>query len=79
MLSDTARIELAKDNIRVISVFPRSTSTDFGKNSLGNIEMFGNRPRGGSSPNYVVDTPEFVANKILEAAINEPEEQYMDK
>jgi len=35
MLSDTARVELAGENIRVITVFPRMTATEFGKNSLG--------------------------------------------
>ncbi|HEY3415358.1 MAG TPA: SDR family oxidoreductase, partial [Armatimonadota bacterium] len=39
MLSQTARGELAPENIRVITVFPRMTATSFGKNSLGNREM----------------------------------------
>jgi short-subunit dehydrogenase len=34
-ITETARIELEADNIRVITVYPRMTATDFGKNSLG--------------------------------------------
>lgn len=72
MLSDTARVELAAEHIRVITVYPRSTTTDFGKNALGV------RPQHvPGSPNSS-DTPEFVAEKILAAALHEPDEQYMD-
>ncbi len=39
LLSETARVELAGDNIRVITVFPRTTATDFGKNSLGDRQL----------------------------------------
>lgn len=77
MLSDTARVELAPENIRVISIFPRMTATDFGKRSLGNEEMR-QRHRAGIHPSVPVDTPEHVAGRILSAAVNEPEEQYMD-
>jgi NAD(P)-dependent dehydrogenase (short-subunit alcohol dehydrogenase family) len=73
MLSDTARGELASEQIRVISVYPRVTATDFGKNALGVRRQ---QPQGSSNP---PDTPEFVAEKILAAALNEPDEQYMDK
>ncbi|MCZ8517223.1 SDR family NAD(P)-dependent oxidoreductase [Paenibacillus filicis] len=73
MLSDTARGELASEHIRVISVYPRATATDFGKNALGVRQQ---QPQGSSNPS---DTPEFVAEKILAAALNEPDEQYMDK
>jgi len=75
MLSDTARIELAPDNIRVISVFPRLTATDFHTNSLGSQEP---RQRQRINPSVPIDTAEHVANKIYIAAINEPDEQYMD-
>lgn len=74
-LSNTARAELAPEGIRVITVFPRMTSTDFSIHSLGNREM---HQRYHSNPNVPVDTPEQVADMILTAAINEPEEQYMD-
>jgi NAD(P)-dependent dehydrogenase (short-subunit alcohol dehydrogenase family) len=73
MLSDTARDELASDNIRVIIVYPRMTATDFGKNALGDPRL--RMQQRGHAP--VIDTPEFVAQKILEAAQKEPPEQYM--
>ncbi len=74
MLSDTARGELASEHIRVITVYPRSTATDFGKNALGQQRVQQQQRQG--SP--VADTPEFVAEKILAAALHEPDEQYMD-
>jgi short-subunit dehydrogenase len=77
MLSETARAELAPENIRVVTVYPRSTSTDFGKNSLGNRELR-QRQRAGAAANIVVDSPEKVAEKILEAARTEPAEQFME-
>ena len=73
MLSDTARAELASEHIRVITVYPRATATDFGKNALGILQQ---PPQGSVNPS---DTPELVADKILAAAINEPDEQYMDQ
>jgi short-subunit dehydrogenase len=74
MLSETARVELAADHIRVISVYPRMTATEFTQRSLGNTELRHRQREGASIP---VDTPEFVAEKILSAAVHEPEEQYM--
>jgi len=76
VLSDTARVELASENIRVISVFPRLTSTDFQRNSLGSQELRQRQRSGTPAP---VDTPEHVANMIYTAAVNEPDEQYMDR
>ena len=77
MLSDTARGELASDNIRVITVYPRMTATDFGRNSLGNRQVR-QQQRANAAPGVVVDTPEYVAGKILEAIQKEPAEQFMD-
>ncbi len=77
MLSDTARDELASDNIRVITIYPRMTDTDFGRNSLGNRQMR-QQQRAHTAPGVVVDSPDYVAGKILEAIRNEPAEQYMD-
>ncbi len=77
VLSDTARGELASDNIRVITVYPRVTATDFGRNSLGNRQMREHQ-RGNAARDMVVDTPEYVAGKILEAIQKEPAEQFMD-
>jgi len=74
MISDTARGELASENIRVITVYPRSTATGFGKNALGTPRVSQQRREGSPS----ADTPEFVAEKILVAALDEPDEQYMD-
>jgi short-subunit dehydrogenase len=78
VLSDTARVELAPDNIRVITVYPRTTATDFGGNSLGNRQMRQQQRSNAARADVVVDSPEFVAEKILEAAQKEPPEQYMD-
>jgi short-subunit dehydrogenase len=77
MLSDTARGELAPDNIRVITVYPRMTATDFGRNSLGNRSMR-QQQRGNTPPGVVIDSAEVVAGKILEAIQKEPAEQFMD-
>ncbi len=77
MLSDTARGELAPDNIRVMTVYPRMTATDFGRNSLGNRPMR-EQQRGNAAPGMVIDSPEYVAEKILEAIQKEPAEQFMD-
>ena len=76
-LSDTARGELASDNIRVITVYPRMTATDFGRNSLGNRQMR-QQQRGNAAPGMVIDSPEYVAETILEAIQKEPAEQFMD-
>jgi len=78
MISDTAREELAAENIRITTMFPRQTATNFGNNSLAtpNTYQQGPRPRqGGPEP----DSAEAVAQKILEAARNEPHDQYMDR
>ncbi|MEI6518429.1 MAG: SDR family oxidoreductase [bacterium] len=74
MLTDTARVELAGDGIRLITVYPRMTSTDFAKHSLGNT---GYHRQVHANPNIQSDTPEYVATKILSAAMNEPDEQFM--
>ncbi len=74
-ISETAGYELAADNIRVITMYPRTTATDFGKNSLGNRGM---RQQQRAHAEVKVDTAEQVADKILEAAEREPAEQYME-
>ncbi len=78
LISDTARGELAPENIRVITVFPRITATNFGKNALGNRAL---RERQRSAPprDVVVDPPEYVAERIVKAIEEEPAEQYMDR
>lgn len=77
MISDTARDELAADDIRVISVFPRMTATDFHVNLLGGSGRE-TRPKPSSTGYVIIDPPEHVAERILLAAIEEPDEQYMD-
>jgi NAD(P)-dependent dehydrogenase (short-subunit alcohol dehydrogenase family) len=72
LLSETAREELASENIRVITAYPGLTLTDFAKHSLGKQQIRPNPPAG-----IIPDTPEFVAQKILEAASKEPAEQFM--
>jgi short-subunit dehydrogenase len=76
-LSATGRAELAAENIRVLTVYPRMTATDFGIHSLGNRAVR-QQQRTGAIARTVVDSPEYVAEKILEAAEKEPAEQYMD-
>ena len=74
-LSATARGELAADNIRVVTVYPRRTATDFGVHSLGNR---GTREQDAADRAATDDSAEFVAEKIWQAVQNEPAEQYMD-
>jgi short-subunit dehydrogenase len=78
MISDTAREELAPENIRITTMFPRQTATNFGKNSLATSKTHQQGPRpsqGGSEP----DSAEAVAQKLLEAARHEPHDSYMDR
>jgi short-subunit dehydrogenase len=79
LLSDTARVELAGEGIRVITMFPRMTATDFGKNALGDQRLRQAQRGQGAREGVVVDQPEDVARRILSAAQTEPEEQYMDR
>jgi short-subunit dehydrogenase len=78
VLSETARTELAKDNIRVITVFPRATATNFGINSRGDRAL---RQRQRTAPHagMIVDSAEHVARRIVRAIEVEPAEQYMDE
>ena len=65
----TARAELEKDKIVVSEVYPFITATNFGKNRMGN-------PAGGPASNYATgDTPEFVADIIVQA-LEEGQAQY---
>lgn len=66
----TARAELEKDKIVVSEVYPFITATNFGTNRMGNPAG------GGPASNYSAgDTPEFVADIILQA-IEEGQAQY---
>ncbi len=77
LLSETARFELESENIRVITMFPRTTATDFGKNSLGS-QSLRQRQRSHAVNAATVDLPEAVALKIVDAIRRELPEQYMD-
>jgi len=63
MLFDTARVELAEDNVGVITVYP---------------QRMRQHQRTSASPAKAIDTPERVAEKILLVAQEEPDEQFMD-
>jgi short-subunit dehydrogenase len=66
----TARAELEKDRIVVSEIYPFITSTNFGKNRMGNPAD------GGPAANYADgDKPEFVASLVLQA-IEEGQAQY---
>ncbi|GCE20833.1 hypothetical protein KDK_46330 [Dictyobacter kobayashii] len=56
-------------------MFPRKTATNFGKNSLSHTSQAAQPAQSGPAG----DSAEAVAQKILEAARNEPHEQYMDR
>lgn len=72
-LSLTARNELERDNIRVVLFHPGMTDTEFGNNATVEDPDYIPTPPPGLQP----DTPEEVAQKILEAAASEPAEMGM--
>jgi short-subunit dehydrogenase len=78
MISETARVELAGRAIKVATVLPRMTATDFGRNSIGNAEVR-LRQRATAPGAIPVDPAELVAEKVLHAIESETEEQYMDR
>jgi len=77
LLSETARYELERDGIKVITVFPRTTSTDFGKHSLGD-QRLRQHQRSAAASSAPVDSADYVAGRILQALETEAAEQYMD-
>ncbi len=78
LLSETARYELERDGIKVLTVFPRTTATDFGRNSAGDQRLRQHQRSTAASSNPV-DPPDHVAGKILQAIETESAEQYMDR
>lgn len=70
----TARNELASENIVVTLMHPGLTATNFGKHAMHSSDVTFNRPAGMQG-----DTPQMVAEKILEAIDRQPAEQYMSK
>ena len=70
-LSLTARAELAGDKIIVSVMHPKMTSTNFGKNAIRVEEFWANLS------NMEIDTPEQVAEKIVEQIGSEEPEASM--
>lgn len=73
-LSLTARTELEKDNI-VVSVFhPKMTSSKFNEHAVGERPQWQARP---GAPAPVIDTPQQVAEQIIEQIKSEEPERSM--
>lgn len=72
-LSLTAREELKKDKIVVSLVYPYMTQTNFGKNVIGKPRDDSWLDEGNISK---ADTPEYIAEKILEVIESEGAEIY---
>ena len=72
----TARQELASENIRVGLVYPGITATDF----HNNLAQRSDEQEGRNRRSRIMqpDTPEYVAEKILEAVQTEAAEVYAD-
>jgi short-subunit dehydrogenase len=66
-ISLTAREELKNDNIKVSVVYPYSTKTDFEKNTIK--ESIEEESEEGGGPPFPIDSPEFVAQKILTSIV----------
>ncbi len=75
-LSLTARQELKKDKIIVCVFHPKMTATDFGKNAVGGRPDWIERSRD-NRPAPEIDTPEQVAEKIIEQIKSEEAEMMM--
>jgi NADP-dependent 3-hydroxy acid dehydrogenase YdfG len=75
-LAHTARMELAPDNIRVISVYPNRTDTNFFRHTLGVTQT---EAAQNETNRQNMASPEFVAKKIVSAAREEPRDQYMSR
>jgi NAD(P)-dependent dehydrogenase (short-subunit alcohol dehydrogenase family) len=73
-LSEYARVELAPENIRVMTVYPGITATDFRKNALVSNEKWRLPVPAGITPS----SPEYVAQRVLRAMREEPSELRLD-
>ncbi|MGE5430977.1 MAG: SDR family oxidoreductase [Syntrophomonadaceae bacterium] len=69
----TARMELAKDNIRIGLVYPGMTATDFFTNTISREMTHSDRMKM-----MPMDTAEAVAEKIVEALVTEEAEVLVD-
>jgi len=80
LLSNTARKELVTENIRVITIYPPNTATNAAKHMLGDPQLLmSNLSKVLSSAGMTVVTAESVAEKIVEAARNEPDNLFLDE
>jgi short-subunit dehydrogenase len=64
-ISLTAREELKNDSIVVSVVYPYITLTNFEENTIKDPSLIENMEQEGTTP-FPTDTPEYVAQKILE-------------
>lgn len=74
-LSDNARVELARDHIRVISVYPNVTDTAFFDNTID----AGDRSDLSSGRMRRRQPPAHVAQRIVAGARSEPREVFMSR
>lgn len=68
-ITDSARLELRNDKIKIVSVYPGLTATRFYQNSIGTSQFCSYNPKGRS--------PEYVAKKILNGVRNNSQNIYM--
>jgi len=73
LISNTARKELESENIRVITIYPPNTATNAAKHMLGDPQLL------MSSIGMIVVPAESVAEKIVEAARDEPDNLFLDE
>jgi short-subunit dehydrogenase len=76
-ISLTAREELKKDNISVGVVYPYMTDTDFEKNTIKGESAGWQSSGNGDFQIPKADPPEMVAEKILEAIIDQKAETFV--
>jgi NAD(P)-dependent dehydrogenase (short-subunit alcohol dehydrogenase family) len=80
LISNTARKELADENIRIITIYPPNTATNAAKHMLGDPEFLSRSlEKALTSTGMVVVPAEYVAEKIVEAARDEPEDLFLDE
>lgn len=80
LVTNTARKELATENIRMITVYPPNTATNAAKHMLGDPEVLRRSlDKALTSTGMVVVPAEFVAEKIVEAARDEPNDLVLDE
>lgn len=80
LMSNTARKELVTENIRVITIYPPNTATNAAKHMLGDPQLLASSLNNElSSAGMIVVAAEFVAEKIVEGARNEPYDLVLDE